>query len=77
LHAETSRMRGATLKNPVFDIHYNARQDAGPTGRARPIAYALVVTIEAPKHTDLFSTILAEYKTLIAIEPEIALPLRV
>jgi len=73
LHAN-DRMRGTSLLDPVFDIHYIARQDAGPTTRARPIAYALVVTIEAPKHVDLFSTILAEYKTLLEIQPEVSIP---
>ena len=76
LHDE-DRMQGRTLDDPVFDIHYIAREGAAPTSRARPIAYALVVTIEASKHADLFSAILADHRVLVAIEPEIALPLRV
>ena len=76
LHDE-DRMRGSTLDDPVFDIHYIAREGAGPTGRAQPIPYALVVTIEAPKHADLFSTILTDHRVLAAIEPEISLPVRV
>lgn len=74
LHAEKS-LRATSLRDPVFDIHYIARQDAGPTNRAKPITYALVVTIEAPKHKDLFSTILADYSTLVAIQPEVSLPI--
>ena len=70
-------MLGKTLKDPVFDIHYIARQGTGPTNRARPIAYALVVTIEAPKHEDLFSAILAEYESLISIQPVVSLPVLV
>lgn len=76
LHAEHS-MLGKSFNDPVFDIHYIARQDAGPTSRARPIAYALVVTLEAPRHQDLFSSILAEYNSLVAIQPEVALPIPV
>ena len=76
MHDE-DRMRGSTLEDPVFDIHYIAREGAGPTSRARPIPYALVVTIEAPKHADLFSTVLADHRVLLAIEPEISLPVRV
>jgi hypothetical protein len=76
MHDE-DRMRGSTLRDPVFDIHYIAREGAGPTSRARPIPYALVVTIEAPKHADLFSTILADHRVLAAIEPEISLPIHV
>jgi hypothetical protein len=76
MHDE-DRMRGSTLEDPVFDIHYIAREGAGPTSRARPIPYALVVTIGAPKHADLFSTVLADHRVLVAIEPEISLPVRV
>lgn len=70
-------LRASSLYEPVFDIHYIARQDTHSTTRARPIAYALVVTIEAPKHANLFSTILAEQPKLVAIEPEVTLPIRV
>lgn len=76
LHGE-DRMQGRTLNEPVFDIHYIAREGGGPTNRARPIAYALVVTIEALKHANLFSTILADHKMLVAIQPEVTLPVRV
>lgn len=76
LHGET-RMRGTSLVEPVFDIHFVARQDGGPTRGARPMAYALVATIDAPKHADLFSEILSQYENLSAIEPEISLPIHV
>ncbi|MGN6099024.1 MAG: peptidase S8 and S53, subtilisin, kexin, sedolisin, partial [Bosea sp. (in: a-proteobacteria)] len=76
MHDE-DRMRGSSLNNPVFDIHYIAREGAGPTSRARPIPYALVVTIEAPKHANLFSEVLADHRVLTAIEPEVSLPVLV
>jgi hypothetical protein len=71
-------MQGTTLDNPVFDIHYNAREAGGSTGRAKTIRYALIITVEAPKHTDLYNEILKAYaKTLVPIQPQVTLPIRV
>lgn len=77
LHDE-DRIRGSGLKDAVFDIHYAARSGTGADPRAEKIAYALVVTIEAPKHPNLFSSIVSQYsKTLVALTPEISLPITV
>lgn len=76
LHA-SDRMLGSSLNHAVFDIHYNARDGGGlaPSG-AEVIRYALVVTVEAPKHASLYDDILAANKVLKAIEPRVTLPLR-
>jgi hypothetical protein len=68
LHSEHT-YRAATLKGPHFDVHYNARADAGATPWSRPIRYALVVSIRTPKHADIFDRILAAHAELAAIEP--------
>lgn len=68
LHSEHA-YRAATLKGPHFDVHYNARADSGATPWSRPIRYALVVSIRAPKHADIFDRILAAHAELLAIEP--------
>ena len=40
--------RGSSLKNPVFDIHYNARDGGGrATTGAEKIRYALILSVEA------------------------------
>jgi hypothetical protein len=71
-------MRGSSLDNPVFDIHYNAREFGGPTISAEKIRYALVITIKAPQHTDLYNDILRAYaEILIPIQPKVTLPIRV
>lgn len=76
LHA-SKRMRGSSLDNPVFDIHYNARESGGKASAPEKIKYALIITIEAPKHADLYNDILRAYaKTLVPIQPQISLPLR-
>jgi hypothetical protein len=77
LHA-SHKMYGSSLKGSTFDIHYNARQGGGPTqGRADLLRYALVVTVEATKHADLYDEILQAHSQLRAIEPKISLPLRI
>lgn len=67
-----------SLHNPVFDIHYNARQagqkSSGPVDK---IPYALVVSISAPKTTGLYDKIFAQFKThLEPLKPKIAIPIR-
>jgi len=70
-------MRGGGLKNPVFDIHYNAREAGASTLTAKKIRYALIITVEAPRHADLYNDILRAYaRTLVPIVPQIALPIR-
>jgi len=77
LHGEKG-MRGSSLKNPVFDIHYNAREAGGRATGAEKIRYALIITVEAPKHVDLYNDILRAYaKTLVPIQPQVSLPIRV
>lgn len=77
LHSAKS-MRGSSLKNPVFDIHYNAREAGHKANGADKIRYALVITVEAPKHADLYNEILRAYaKLLVPIQPQVALPIRI
>lgn len=69
---------GSSLKNPVFDIHYNARDGGGKAAGAEKIRYALILSLEAPKHADLYNDILRAYaKTLVPIQPRVSLPIRV
>ncbi|MBH1404618.1 S8 family peptidase [Stenotrophomonas maltophilia] len=77
LHGNRS-MYGRSLENPVFDIHYNAREAGGPSTKAEKIRYALIITVEAPKHADLYNEILRAYaKILVPIQPKVTLPVRV
>lgn len=74
LHAE-KRKNGSILDEPAFEIHYMARNsgaDISPTS-ADIIKYAFVVTLEAPKHKEIFSDILEAYSEILTeIEPRIA-----
>lgn len=70
-------MRGSSLDNPVFDIHYNARETGGLATNAEKIRYALIITVEAPKHADLYNDILRAYAAmLVPIQPIISLSVR-
>jgi len=76
LHGNES-MRGRSLDSPVFDIHYHARKAGGLTTSAGKIRYALIITIEASKHADLYNDILRTYTTtLVPIQPKVTLPVR-
>jgi hypothetical protein len=77
LHGEKG-MLGSSLNGPVFDIHYNAREAGAATTGADKIKYALVITVEAPKHEDLYNDILRSYPSiLMPIQPQVSLPIRV
>lgn len=69
LHSSKT-FRVASLENPVFDIHCNARDGGGRATEAEKIRYALILSVEAPKHADLYNDILRAYaKTLEPIQP--------
>lgn len=70
-------MRASSLDGPVFDIHYQAREPGSSISpaRAQRLPYALVVTVRAKKHPDLYERVLAAYPSLAAIKPRTRLPL--
>lgn len=77
LHAEQGFL-GSSLDGPVFDIHYNAREAGAATIDAGKIKYALVVTIEASKHQDLYSEILTSFASvLVPIQPKVSIPVAI
>lgn len=69
---------GAKLKNPMFDIHYNARDGGGVAKTPSPIPYALVVTVHAPDIPDLYDRIVRRYRTqLEMLQPIVQIPIQV
>jgi hypothetical protein len=76
LHAQANFL-AASLYEPVFDVHYNARDGGGLAGvGAQRIRYALVLTVTAPKHPNLHQEILDAHAVLQALAPQVALPIR-
>lgn len=77
LHAE-KHMRGTSLNEPVFDIHYNARSEGHSDTKFQELNYALIITVEAPKVPDLYDRIVRRYASqLEQIQPIIDIPLRI
>jgi hypothetical protein len=73
----SQRFRGSSLKDSVFDVHYQIRQRGRAVQRTERIRYSLVITVEAPRVPDLYDQIVARYRTqLEAIRPAIAIPVR-
>ncbi|MFN8579434.1 MAG: hypothetical protein U0163_00445 [Gemmatimonadaceae bacterium] len=70
------RVRAASLNDPVFDVHYNARRAGMTDGSAQPIPYALVVTV-ANDSPDLYNKIAQRYRTMLEpLRPVIQIPIR-
>lgn len=77
LHHEQT-FRGSSLRRPVFDIHYNARESAGPARHAERMRYALVVDVVSPRTPDLYDQISAQFTgQLEALVPLINIPVQV
>jgi len=70
-------MRGSSLNHPVFDIHYNARSGGGKPDDARPISYALVLTVSSKRTPDLYDQVVRAYPgVLVPLTPVISIPIR-
>ncbi|MBI2678789.1 MAG: S8 family peptidase [Candidatus Koribacter versatilis] len=72
----TRRLRGTSIKDPVFDIHYNARTAGGGPVNPQKIPYALVITVSAPKMPDIYDRVLHRYRgQLRPMQPLIQIPI--
>jgi hypothetical protein len=70
--------RASSLNDPVFDIHYNARRGGASDRGAKPIPYALVLTVETRHIQDLYNKIALRYPTqLEELRPVIQIPIRI
>lgn len=77
LHGECSFL-GKSLRNPVFDIHFNARQESRSGSPDKKLDYALVISVRATKVPDLYSRIVRKYATqLEALTPLVEIPITV
>lgn len=73
----SKNFRASSLSDPVFDVHYNARRGGASDRAAKPIPYALVVTVEAKHMKDLYNKIATRYRTqLEELRPVIQVPIR-
>lgn len=76
LHSSKS-FRGASLQNPCFDLHYNARLEGRNFTPNEVLPYALVISVRARHTTDLYDQVVRRYATqLEPLRPTIDIPLR-
>ena len=75
LHSAVT-FQGRSLRNPVFDIHYNARLEGRNFTPDHELSYALVVSVQAKKFSDLYDTVVRRYATLIEpLRPVVEIPI--
>ncbi|NDK30196.1 S8 family peptidase [Nesterenkonia sp. Hz 6-5] len=74
LRASRSKL-GRSLREPVFDIHYNARSNGGMAQGPKAIPYSLVVDVESKRTADLYDRVANTYAgRLEALQPIVAIP---
>ena len=74
----TVTFQGRSLRGPVFDIHYSARLGGRNFAPDKELAYALVVSVQAKKFSDLYDTVVRKYATLIQpLRPVVDIPITI
>ncbi|AXK81541.1 peptidase S8 and S53, subtilisin, kexin, sedolisin [Pseudolabrys taiwanensis] len=68
--------QGKSLRNPVFDIHYNARLGGRNFAPDDDLAYALVITVEAKHLGQLYDDVVRKYANLLEpLRPVVDIPI--
>lgn len=69
--------RGSSLVEPCFDIYYHHREEGQAGGPVDELPYALVVSLHAPKVTDLYDQVVRAYSAILQpLQPRVRLPVR-
>lgn len=76
LHGSVKK-RASGLVRPVFDIHYLSRDEGHIDHLTAKIKYALVITIEAPRHKDIYDLIVRKYRNILEPMVPIQVPIQV
>ncbi|PKU50091.1 peptidase S8 and S53, subtilisin, kexin, sedolisin [Lysinibacillus fusiformis] len=75
LKASQTFLAGSLL-NPVFDIYYHNREEGQALRIPKPIPYALVISIKAPKVPDLYNRVVRTYSNiLVPLKPQLRIQL--
>jgi hypothetical protein len=70
-------MMGNTLKDPVFDIHFNPRVEGRDSNQTVTIPYAMVVTVEAPRMPRIYDHVVNRYRAqLQQLRPQVKVAVR-
>jgi hypothetical protein len=66
-----------SLEKPCFDIYYHHREAGSKADAPQPIPYALIVSLRAPKVTDLYNRVVRTYaNVLVPLKPQVRVPIR-
>jgi hypothetical protein len=71
------RLRAKSLSEPCFDIYYHHRESGMKAVDPRPIPYAFVVSLKAPKVPDLYDRVVRAYaNVLVPLQPQTRIQVR-
>ena len=74
LHAK-KKMRGNSLNNPSFDIHYNSRLEGQNFRPSDKLPYALVISLKATSVVNLYDQVVRSYANVLEpLRPVLELP---
>jgi subtilisin family serine protease len=73
---EATSVQAEKLDRPMFDVYYHHRLAGAAAAKPRPISYALVVGLRAPKVADLYRRVVLEFQNiLVPIQPKVEIPI--
>ena len=76
LHRD-KQFRGSSLRNPVFDVNFQAREEGHAATSADTLKYALVITVSSKRIKDLYNKVLRRYRAqLRPLQPVVQIPIR-
>ena len=61
----TRKFRSSTLVNPLFDIYYHHREEGQALKEPKPIPYALVISMKAPRVKDFYNRVVRTYSSVL------------
>ncbi|WP_027938146.1 S8 family peptidase [Anaeroarcus burkinensis] len=68
----TQRFQSKSLNQSCFDIYYHRRCEGTARGKAKPIAYAFIVSVKAPKVPDYYARVARTYaNVLVPLRPKV------
>lgn len=74
LHAE-HELRGSSLHNPAFDIHYVPRSEGRDYEPDEALNYAMIITVRSKRTKDLYNQVVRKYATILEpLLPVIEIP---
>lgn len=77
LHSRKRTYRASSLENPVFDIHYMAREGGGAARESRKITLGMVITLESKREKNLFNKVFTRYKNILEPLVPVTVPVQV